>query len=93
MKVWLDVMVWSGAQPHIVGDMVEKCFGAADEAHSRAGIKGDGQIEGDAAANGQKESDDLVAIWARDTLGLTEVQYRKSSRLYSFCFRGLLFIH
>jgi len=25
-KEWLDVMVWSSAQPHNVDDMVEKCF-------------------------------------------------------------------
>ncbi|KAF9443974.1 hypothetical protein P691DRAFT_371419 [Macrolepiota fuliginosa MF-IS2] len=46
---WLDTMVWSSAQPHSVGDMVEKCFG------DRKG--------------------DLVAIWARDRLGLSDGDY------------------
>jgi hypothetical protein len=26
-KAWLDVMIWSSAQPHSVTDMVHKCFG------------------------------------------------------------------
>jgi len=26
-QAWLDVMVWSAAQPHNVGEMVEACFG------------------------------------------------------------------
>ncbi|KAI0704441.1 hypothetical protein C8T65DRAFT_741122 [Cerioporus squamosus] len=26
-RKWLDVMVWSSAQPHSVDDMVERCFG------------------------------------------------------------------
>lgn len=30
-KEWLDVMVWSSAQPHSVNDMVDKCF--RDERH------------------------------------------------------------
>ena len=30
-KEWLDVMVWSSAQPHSVNDMVDKCF--RDEKH------------------------------------------------------------
>jgi len=30
-KEWLDVMVWSSAQPHSVNDMVDKCF--HDERH------------------------------------------------------------
>lgn len=48
-KRWLDVMVWSSAQPHSVNDMVNKTFG--------------------------EDQDELVAIWARDTLGLSEEQY------------------
>jgi hypothetical protein len=52
-RAWLDVMVWSSAQPHSVGSMVDMCFGAAKDA--------------------------LVAVWARDTLGLNEVQYSASS--------------
>lgn len=48
-KRWLDTMVWSSAQPHSVGDMVERCFGD---------WKGE-----------------LVAIWARDRLGLSNSDY------------------
>lgn len=50
-KAWLDVMVWSSAQPHSVADMVDKCFGE----HKR----------------------ELVAVWARDTLGLSNDHYRE----------------
>lgn len=49
-RKWLDVMVWSSAQPHSVADMVGNCFGA--------------------------ERDKLVAVWARDTLGLSKADYR-----------------
>lgn len=46
---WLDVMIWSSAQPHNVADMVRSCFLADQEK--------------------------LVAIWGRDTLGLSEQDY------------------
>jgi hypothetical protein len=49
-RVWLDVMVWSSAQPHSVASMVDACFG--------------------------EEKDKLVAVWARDTLGLSTADYR-----------------
>ena len=49
-KAWLDVMVWSSAQPHSVDDMVDKCF--------------------------QEQKVELRAIWARDTLGLNQDEYR-----------------
>jgi hypothetical protein len=48
-QTWLDVMVWSSAQPHSVEDMVQHAFG--------------------------RDRDRLVAIWARDTLGLAEAHY------------------
>ncbi|KAI0739657.1 hypothetical protein C8Q80DRAFT_1112108 [Daedaleopsis nitida] len=48
-KAWLDVMVWSSAQPHSVGDMVDKCFG--------------------------RDKERLIAVWARDTLGLSNEHY------------------
>ena len=48
-RSWLDVMIWSSAQPHSVQDMVEKCFGS--------------------------EQENLLAIWARDTLGLSQDHY------------------
>jgi NLI interacting factor-like phosphatase len=51
-RAWLDVMVWSSAQPHSVEDMVLHAFG--------------------------KDRTWLVAIWARDTLGLEEGHYRAS---------------
>jgi hypothetical protein len=51
-RAWLDVMVWSSAQPHSVEDMVLHAFGS--------------------------DRDRLVAIWARDTLGLAEDHYRES---------------
>ncbi|KAH9840620.1 uncharacterized protein C8Q71DRAFT_854498 [Rhodofomes roseus] len=50
-KRWLDVMVWSSAQPHSVNDMVDKCFGPSRR--------------------------ELVAVWARDTLGLSNDHYHR----------------
>ncbi|KAI0052785.1 hypothetical protein FA95DRAFT_1601484 [Auriscalpium vulgare] len=50
-RQWLDVMVWSSAQPHNVGDMVEHSF------------------EGDRV--------NLLAVWARDTLGLAQDHYHR----------------
>ena len=50
-RKWLDIMIWSSAQPHSVADMVEHCFG--------------------------DEKDQLAAVWARDTLGLSESDYCK----------------
>jgi hypothetical protein len=52
-RAWLDVMVWSSAQPHSVDDMVAHALG--------------------------NDREWLVAIWARDTLGLTGNHYRASS--------------
>jgi hypothetical protein len=53
---WLDVMVWSSAQPHSVDSMVDECFGGTKNA--------------------------LVAVWARDTLGLSAAQYSTSPLTY-----------
>ena len=47
---WLDVMVWSSAQPASVADMVHHSFG--------------------------EQQRKLIAIWARDTLGLPPQLYR-----------------
>jgi len=55
-KPWLDVMVWSSAQPHSVDDMVDKCF--------------------------RDRKEEIRAIWARDTMGLNEDEYRASFLLY-----------
>lgn len=49
-RAWLDVMVWSSAQPHSVEDMVLHTLG--------------------------DDRERLVAIWARDTLGLEQDHYR-----------------
>ena len=51
-RAWLDVMVWSSAQPHSVEDMVSHAIG--------------------------DDREYLVAIWARDTLGLADDHYRAS---------------
>lgn len=48
-RTWLDVMVWSSAQPHSVEDMVSHALG--------------------------EDRERLVAIWARDTLGLGDDHY------------------
>ncbi|KAI0259579.1 hypothetical protein BC834DRAFT_974132 [Gloeopeniophorella convolvens] len=50
-RAWLDVMVWSSAQPHSVRDMVMRAFG--------------------------RDAGGLVAVWARDTLGLAADEYHR----------------
>ncbi|KAI0067414.1 hypothetical protein BV25DRAFT_1099128 [Artomyces pyxidatus] len=50
-RKWLDVMVWSSAQPHNVDDMVQHSFG--------------------------EDRSYLLAVWARDTLGLAEDHYHR----------------
>ena len=57
-RAWLDVMVWSSAQPHSVDDMVFHALG--------------------------EDREWLVAIWARDTLGLEGDHYRASFLLFLF---------
>lgn len=56
-RAWLDVMIWSSAQPHSVSDMVDKCFG--------------------------DQKNELVAVWARDTLGLTQDNYSTIFSLFT----------
>lgn len=63
-RQWLDIMIWSSAQPHSVADMVECCFG--------------------------DEKDNLAAIWARDTLGLSAADYSKYMRSASCFFTWIL---
>ena len=58
-QAWLDVMIWSSAQPHSVEDMVEHAFGE-DKTH-------------------------LVAVWARDTLGLSDEHYRTNQSSLFCC--------
>lgn len=81
--------MWSSAQPHSVDDMVKRCFDAEDddEGGRRGGGGGGGGGGGDADLYAGAEEDvvakkrgrdNLVAIWARDTLGLTDGEYRKS---------------
>jgi hypothetical protein len=60
---WLDVMVWSSAQPHSVDDMVLHALG--------------------------DDREWLVAIWARDTLGLAGDHYRASFLPSPFPLAGL----
>lgn len=62
---WLDVMIWSSAQPHNVDRMVRKCF--FDGQNSQA-------FEDD-AYTGDKWDGKLAAVWARDTLGLSSSDY------------------
>ena len=50
-KAWLDLMVWSSAQPHNVGNMIEKCFGVVVDNYV------------DVVDKEKERSGDLVAIW------------------------------
>ncbi|MCQ8780244.1 hypothetical protein NQU49_26975, partial [Escherichia coli] len=65
-REWLDVMVWSSAQPHSVRGMVERVFGEDVYAEATGDVRGG-------------ERPRLLAIWARDTLGLSESHYRACS--------------
>ncbi|KAF7968176.1 hypothetical protein HWV62_31684 [Athelia sp. TMB] len=71
-RTWLDTMVWSSAQPHSVDDMVGHCF------DSGTAIANDGdETEPSPPKRGR---DNLVAVWARDTLGLSEADYNRKSQ-------------
>lgn len=63
-------MVWSSAQPHSVDDMVGKCFDAEEVEGGERGVEKDKESK-------KRGREHLVAIWARDTLGLTEGEYRE----------------
>ena len=79
-KAWLDVMIWSSAQPHSVSDMVGKCFGVDNGAQ----VEDASNINGWYSENdNENESDDFVAIWARDTLGLSNTASPPSPPFYS----------
>jgi hypothetical protein len=64
-RAWLDVMVWSSAQPHSVDDMIRHTFG--------------------------NDRERLIAVWARDTLGLPEGHYRAYLSLLPTQFLFFLF--
>lgn len=66
-RVWLDVMVWSSAQPHSVKDMLRFCF-PKDEQQ----LTEDDETEIESA---EAADDRFFAVWARDTLGLSRADY------------------
>lgn len=61
---WLDVMVWSSAQPHNVEMMVRRCFYDRRSGYNPEEKRGAGKWEGL-----------LIDVWARDTLGLSSHDY------------------
>ncbi|KAH8113191.1 hypothetical protein DFH11DRAFT_1510962, partial [Phellopilus nigrolimitatus] len=67
-RAWLDAMVWSSAQPHNVDRMVRRCFFDA-----LLGAPAAGTVACDA-------NDGFVAVWARDTLGLSHGDYSKKTQ-------------
>ncbi|THU81915.1 hypothetical protein K435DRAFT_591086, partial [Dendrothele bispora CBS 962.96] len=72
---WLDMMVWSSAQPHSVEDMVGRVFGVSNKSRSDIG-KGENADAGtQEERKGEKENSGLIAVWARDTFGLNKVAY------------------
>ncbi|KAF9258932.1 hypothetical protein L218DRAFT_706738 [Marasmius fiardii PR-910] len=92
---WLDTMVWSSAQPHSVKDMVEKCFGedAVEEEDMGGRGRGRGRNRGRGGGGsgagssgvevdefGREKRGKLVAVWARDTLGLDVEMYNKKTQ-------------
>ncbi len=71
-RKWLDVMVWSSAQPFNVDKMVRRCFFSSSSNTSLHGA------EPAPVATGDEWEGKLLAVWARDTLGL-------SSHAYGMC--------
>ena len=63
-RLWLDVMVWSSAQPHKVEKMVRRCFNL-ERPYSYA----------QRYSENPYWSGTLHAVWARDTLGLSAHAY------------------
>ncbi|EEB94748.1 hypothetical protein MPER_06390 [Moniliophthora perniciosa FA553] len=79
---WLDVMVWSSAMPSNVRGMVERCFGASvfpDQGEEQGGEqeqeKGGKDEFGRDIPRKEEEEGKLLAMWARDTLGLGQDEY------------------
>ncbi|KZT34660.1 hypothetical protein SISSUDRAFT_1052458 [Sistotremastrum suecicum HHB10207 ss-3] len=79
-KEWLDSMVWSSAQPHSVADMVRSCFGAEEVTPTIA--RKDEVAPVDRSKDGVLKKRNLVAIWARDTLGLSQRAYVQKTQTY-----------
>ncbi|KAL0947946.1 hypothetical protein HGRIS_010575 [Hohenbuehelia grisea] len=73
-RKWLDVAVWSSAQPHSVKDMVGRAFGGP--AYAEGGGDGGGGAD-DVYADATKH---LAAIWARNTLGLSVEAYHQKTQ-------------
>lgn len=84
-REWLDVAVWSSAQPHSVKDMVGRAFGGPVYGERTAkgdhGAKGEEGVEDGAEDVYEDATKHLVAVWARDTLGLSVEAYRAFSTL------------
>lgn len=76
-------MVWSSAQPHSVDDMVAKCFdgevvsGGGGVLNSEEDSRPDEQ---ELRVDEKRGRENLVAIWARDTLGLTRGEYNSKTQ-------------
>ncbi|KAG7093746.1 hypothetical protein E1B28_007397 [Marasmius oreades] len=90
---WLDTMVWSSAQPHNVKDMVERCFGedsveeedVSGRGRSRGRNRGRGGGSGvspgiEVDEFGREKRGKLVAVWARDRMGLDTENYFKKTQ-------------
>ena len=98
-RAWLDTMVWSSAKPHNVDDMIAQCFGGGispaecDGEGTNCGTSNKEDSAGDYDEHTDKrgkhetkrgEHHNFVAVWARDTFGLTESEYCESAWLSRF---------
>ncbi|KAI3609305.1 phosphoprotein phosphatase [Moniliophthora roreri] len=81
---WLEVMVWSSAMPGSVRGMVERCFGAGvfpvqgDDGQVKEEEDGKDEFGRDIPRKEvppEEEEGKLLAMWARDTLGLGQDEY------------------
>ncbi|GJJ14309.1 hypothetical protein Clacol_008573 [Clathrus columnatus] len=68
-RAWLDVMVWSSAQPHSVKSMLKLCFPREGENMET--------INAETEAEVKTVDDRFFAVWARDTLGLSRADYSR----------------
>ncbi|KAI5116609.1 hypothetical protein M0805_004828 [Coniferiporia weirii] len=77
-RAWLDTMVWSSAQPHNVEKMVRRCF--FENGEEEMGKSWGGGGNGWKSEGTDKWEGKLVAVWGRDTLGLSHADYSRKSQ-------------
>ncbi|EJD00649.1 uncharacterized protein FOMMEDRAFT_170016 [Fomitiporia mediterranea MF3/22] len=77
-RKWLDIMVWSSAQRHNVERMVRRCFfdRSSNPAIRDAERRRNEEEKQDSEIQDEWEGK-FIAVWARDTLGLSRSEYSR----------------